>query len=436
MIQRAELLDLVLTDLYGERRLLRSGIVPPEMILSDPQFLRSCDGIRLPGEKQLIVVRHRPCPCRRRRWLALGHRAQAPSGAAYALENRRVLSRVFPQVFRNTGVQRLAPFVQALRSALLAAAPRRRRRSVDRDPVAGLAVRDRLRARIDRRTARLPTGAGLRLRASPGSGRPAHRRRLGPRPRHPATGRRRVLRPARAAFRLDARDTGSGRRLPSRHRQRGQHARVGHPRERRARRVSCRRSRDTSSEATCCWTRCRRGGAATPQVGRTCSPIWEHSSSARSRAHRLEHSIDTALASAAELDDLRRRIVARPDQWVGQERAHPGVDARARRRRRRASPDRAAFVRRRRRRLLRRACPVGSRGPHPAIPTGRSPTGPVPPRRTSGSSARLGSSGRVLGRPMDDLPDAHRRSGRFRRGQPSICSGSAGTPSGPRPRCA
>jgi uncharacterized circularly permuted ATP-grasp superfamily protein/uncharacterized alpha-E superfamily protein len=123
LIQRAELLDLVLADLYGERRLLRSGFVPPEMILSDPQFFRACDGIRLPGNKQLVVFGTDIARSTDGGWFALGHRAQAPSGAAYALENRRVLSRVFPHVFRQAGVQRLAPFVQALRSALLAAAP-------------------------------------------------------------------------------------------------------------------------------------------------------------------------------------------------------------------------------------------------------------------------------------------------------------------------
>ena len=123
MIQRAELLDLVLTDLYGERRLLRSGIVPPEMILSDPQFFRASDRIRVPGDKQLVVFGVDLARDADGRWLALGHRAEAPSGAAYALENRRVLSRVFPHIFRQTGVQRLAPFVQALRSALLDAAP-------------------------------------------------------------------------------------------------------------------------------------------------------------------------------------------------------------------------------------------------------------------------------------------------------------------------
>ncbi len=125
LIQRAEVLDRVLADIYGERRLLRSGIIPPAMILADPQFFRSCDGIRLPGERQLILCGTDIARDPAGNWIALGHRAQAPSGAAYALENRRVLSRVFPHVFRHTDVQRLMPFVQALRDALVAAAPPR-----------------------------------------------------------------------------------------------------------------------------------------------------------------------------------------------------------------------------------------------------------------------------------------------------------------------
>ncbi|MCB0997439.1 MAG: circularly permuted type 2 ATP-grasp protein, partial [Acidimicrobiales bacterium] len=121
--QRMELLELILRDLYGERRLLRSGLVPPEMVLGDPQFERACHGIVTPGPRQLVVgavdlVRHTGGD-----WVAFSHRSEAPSGAAFALENRRVLSRVFPLLFQRTGVQRLAPFVRALRSALRSAAP-------------------------------------------------------------------------------------------------------------------------------------------------------------------------------------------------------------------------------------------------------------------------------------------------------------------------
>ena len=54
--QRALVLDLVLTDLYGERRLLRKRLLPPELVLGHPGFLPQVDGIRLPGDRQLIQV--------------------------------------------------------------------------------------------------------------------------------------------------------------------------------------------------------------------------------------------------------------------------------------------------------------------------------------------------------------------------------------------
>ena len=54
------------------------------------------------------------------RWWVVGDRTQAPSGAGYALENRLVVSRVFPQLFRDLQVQHLASLLR--RAARLAAA--------------------------------------------------------------------------------------------------------------------------------------------------------------------------------------------------------------------------------------------------------------------------------------------------------------------------
>ena len=53
VIQRAELLNLVLEDLYGPRKLLAQGLLPAELIYSHPGFLRACHGVVQPGERQL-----------------------------------------------------------------------------------------------------------------------------------------------------------------------------------------------------------------------------------------------------------------------------------------------------------------------------------------------------------------------------------------------
>ena len=56
VIQRAELLNLVLTDLYGPRELLRRGLLPAELVFGHAGFLRQCDRIRLPGSQQLFTM--------------------------------------------------------------------------------------------------------------------------------------------------------------------------------------------------------------------------------------------------------------------------------------------------------------------------------------------------------------------------------------------
>ncbi len=121
--QRAELLNLILADLYGPQKLLRTGDLPPQLILGDPQFLRSLHGVVNHGSKQLAMVGVDFMRADDGSWRVFGHRTQVPSGAAYALEDRRILSRVMPGEVEEADVQRLAPFLRLYRKALRAAAP-------------------------------------------------------------------------------------------------------------------------------------------------------------------------------------------------------------------------------------------------------------------------------------------------------------------------
>ena len=125
VIQRAELLDLILADLYGPRDLIRRGLLPVEVVFSHPGFLRPCDQIGLGRPLGAALVTYAVDIGRDGdgRAVALADRAQAPSGAGYALENRVVVSRVFPSLYRDAQVHRLAPFFRSLRTALQHAAP-------------------------------------------------------------------------------------------------------------------------------------------------------------------------------------------------------------------------------------------------------------------------------------------------------------------------
>lgn len=123
LIQRTRLLNLILADFYGQRRLLREGALPTAMLLANPSFLRPCHGIRPPRGIHLFLHAVDLARSPDGQWWVLADRTQAPSGAGYALVNRIILSRILPEEFRGCHAQRLAPFFQVARDTLRSLAP-------------------------------------------------------------------------------------------------------------------------------------------------------------------------------------------------------------------------------------------------------------------------------------------------------------------------
>lgn len=122
--QRADLLNRVLADFYGPQKLLRSGEVPPSIVFGHSGFLHQAQGIRPPGGVHLFHYAADLARSSDGQWWVVDDRTQAPSGAGYALENRLVVSRVFPEMFRELQVQHLASFFATMRDSLLHWAPR------------------------------------------------------------------------------------------------------------------------------------------------------------------------------------------------------------------------------------------------------------------------------------------------------------------------
>jgi uncharacterized circularly permuted ATP-grasp superfamily protein/uncharacterized alpha-E superfamily protein len=122
--QRADLLNRVLADIYGEQTLLKSGAIPPSVVFGHSGFLHQVQGIRPPSGVHLFNYAADLARSPDGRWWVVNDRTQAPSGAGYALENRLVVSRVFPQLFRDLHVQHLAAFFSHQRESLLRWAPK------------------------------------------------------------------------------------------------------------------------------------------------------------------------------------------------------------------------------------------------------------------------------------------------------------------------
>ncbi|MCU1643483.1 MAG: uncharacterized protein JWN03_3758 [Nocardia sp.] len=131
VVQRSRLLDAVLADVYGPRRTLTAGLLPPQVVFGYTGYMRAAHGISLPGQHQLFLH-----ACDISRWSdgqfrVLSDWAQAPSGAGYAIADRRVVSSAIPEAFELASPLPITPFVRAMRLMLVEAAPH----AADEEPV-------------------------------------------------------------------------------------------------------------------------------------------------------------------------------------------------------------------------------------------------------------------------------------------------------------
>ncbi len=116
--QRARLLDRVLRDLYGPQTLLKKGWLPPELILAHAGYLRPLLGALPSDRRQLIFYAADLVRGPDGRVWVMADRTQSPSGAGYALENRSVMARTFPELLEGSRVTRLNGWLDTVQSTL------------------------------------------------------------------------------------------------------------------------------------------------------------------------------------------------------------------------------------------------------------------------------------------------------------------------------
>lgn len=118
LAQRADLLERVVADIYGDATLVRDGHLPAELVGRNPEWLRPLVGVTPASGHFLHLLAFEIGRSPDGSWLVLGDRTQAPSGSGFALENRVATARVFPEPFPRANVRRLAGFFRAFRDAM------------------------------------------------------------------------------------------------------------------------------------------------------------------------------------------------------------------------------------------------------------------------------------------------------------------------------
>ncbi|MFO1370960.1 MAG: circularly permuted type 2 ATP-grasp protein [Candidatus Competibacteraceae bacterium] len=116
--QRSRLLNALLADLYGPRVAIRQGWLPPELVYTQPTFLHPCHQTLPEGRRWLIFHGIDLARSPDGTFRVYSDRAQTSSGAGYALENRLVLARALPMLYRDAPLRRLAGFLETERTSL------------------------------------------------------------------------------------------------------------------------------------------------------------------------------------------------------------------------------------------------------------------------------------------------------------------------------
>jgi uncharacterized circularly permuted ATP-grasp superfamily protein len=121
--QRILALNHFLYDVYHDRRILKEGVIPAELVLGSKCYRPEMVGFEPPGRQYVHICGTDLVRDTRGDFLVLEDNGRTPSGVSYVLENRVVMKKVFPQLFQHLRVRRVEDYPQQLRDALFSVAP-------------------------------------------------------------------------------------------------------------------------------------------------------------------------------------------------------------------------------------------------------------------------------------------------------------------------
>ncbi|MGA2438466.1 MAG: circularly permuted type 2 ATP-grasp protein [Acidobacteriaceae bacterium] len=123
LTQRITALNLFLKDIYNEGRILKDGVIPREIVYSCKHFRRQMVGLQVPRNVYVAVCGTDLIRMSNGEFVVLEDNLRVPSGVSYMLTNRRVMKRIFPQLFRSYNVRPIEQYTQLLLGTLRSLAP-------------------------------------------------------------------------------------------------------------------------------------------------------------------------------------------------------------------------------------------------------------------------------------------------------------------------
>ncbi len=127
VVQRVRLAELVLSDLYGQRRLLNEPMLPPALVFGSDEFLWPCTQWQAPPPRFVSTYALDVARDPDGNWIILSDRSDTPIGQGWVVASRVALAQALPAVFLDAGVRRLGGYLSDLNASLLESAGERGR---------------------------------------------------------------------------------------------------------------------------------------------------------------------------------------------------------------------------------------------------------------------------------------------------------------------
>jgi len=122
--QRVHALNLFLEDVYHDQKILKSGAIPADRVLGNTQYRREMSGMDVPGGIYAHIAGVDIVRAGAGEYYVLEDNLRVPSGVSYMLENRKMMMRLFPELFATRSIRPVQHYPDLLLENLRAVGPK------------------------------------------------------------------------------------------------------------------------------------------------------------------------------------------------------------------------------------------------------------------------------------------------------------------------
>ena len=123
LVQRVKVLNMFLHDIYHEQKIIKAGVIPPEQIYRNAQYRPEMQGISVASDIYAHIAGVDIVRAGAGEFYVLEDNLRVPSGVSYMLEDRKMMMRLFPELFARYQVAPVAHYPDMLLDNLRSVAP-------------------------------------------------------------------------------------------------------------------------------------------------------------------------------------------------------------------------------------------------------------------------------------------------------------------------